>query len=180
MHPLALLFDRRRQFLDFLECRVRQPEDAEEILQTAYLKGIEATGAEVSDAPRNVEAWFYRILRNAVIDYYRRRGVSRRARERMASSSETANVPELPAQSCACVLEVLRRLRPSYRTLLELVELQERSVTGVAGQLGISAGNARVRLHRARRALKEELRRFCGTCAENGCADCACRRSRLR
>jgi len=45
-------------------------------------------------------------------------------------------------------------------------------------ELGITVANAYVRLHRARRALLEGLRRVCGACLEHGCLDCTCRKSR--
>ena len=39
---------------------------------------------------------------------------------------------------------------------------------------GISRTNAGVRLHRARQALRAEVERTCGHCAQQGCTDCTC------
>ena len=47
-------------------------------------------------------------------------------------------------------------------------------VKAFADQHGLSASNARVRIFRARAALKKRLIESCGTCAEHGCRDCAC------
>ena len=172
---LEPLLGRRGQLLSFLERRVGGREDAEEILQAAYLKSIEAT---TGDDVKNVEAWFYRILRNALVDHYRRGSATRRAHDRLAAEVESTFLPELRDETCRCVLEVLPRLRASYREILDRVDLRGDSVVSAAAQLGISAGNARTRLHRARRALREALTHVCGACAEHGCLDCSCRSDR--
>ena len=44
----------------------------------------------------------------------------------------------------------------------------------VAAATGISASNAGVRVFRAREALRKQVARSCGTCAEHGCLDCTC------
>jgi RNA polymerase sigma-70 factor (ECF subfamily) len=44
-----------------------------------------------------------------------------------------------------------------------------------AQRTGITATNAAVRGHRARKALARGLRATCGTCAGAGCLDCTCR-----
>jgi RNA polymerase sigma-70 factor (ECF subfamily) len=46
-----------------------------------------------------------------------------------------------------------------------------------AAEHGITPTNASIRLLRARQALKKEVTRACGTCAEHGCVDCSCKRA---
>src|SRR6266550_4031080 len=81
LSPQAIqrLVDGHRQFLAFLQQRVESREVAEDILQSAFVRGLER-GGEVRDEESAV-AWFYRVLRNAVIDYYRHRASTQRARE---------------------------------------------------------------------------------------------------
>src|SRR5882757_3916169 len=73
------LVDSHRQFLSFLQKRVESREVAEDILQSAFVRGLER-GAEVRDEESAV-AWFYRVLRNATIDHYRHRASTERALE---------------------------------------------------------------------------------------------------
>jgi RNA polymerase sigma-70 factor (ECF subfamily) len=47
-------------------------------------------------------------------------------------------------------------------------------VKAFAEAAGITPNNASVRLFRAREALRQQLQRSCGTCAEHGCLDCSC------
>jgi RNA polymerase sigma-70 factor (ECF subfamily) len=59
--------------------------------------------------------------------------------------------------------------------LIRRVDLDEATIADVASEMGITPGNARVKLHRARRALRRQLELSCGSCAEHGCLDCTCR-----
>jgi len=151
---------------------------AEEILQAAFLKVVEK-GASIRDGDR-VEAWFYRILRNAVIDHYRRRDAHARHLERFTRDLD----PEGPIDSgledavCRCVGEIIPNLRPEYAEVLKRVDLEEGSLSEVSQGLGLTANNTTVRLHRARAALRKRLGEFCGACSEHGCLSCLCRSPR--
>ncbi len=68
----------RDRFLRLLSARVEDTATAEDILQAAYLKAVER-GSEIREGDSTV-AWFYRMLRNAVTDHYRRRAARARAR----------------------------------------------------------------------------------------------------
>jgi DNA-directed RNA polymerase specialized sigma24 family protein len=66
-------------------------------------------------------------------------------------------------------------LKEEYGAVLRRVDLDGLSVRGYAEESGITPGNAGVRLHRAREALRRQLARSCGTCVAHGCFDCQCR-----
>ena len=172
---LNSLLDLRRQFLGFIERRVNNPALAEDILQTAYLRVLD-NGSQLRNDESAV-AWFYRILRNAIIDSYRRSATEGAALERWAQEleTETSSNPALEETTCQCIAGALDRLTPAYATLLREVDLGETTLTSYAGSQGITPGNAAVRAHRARAALRKQLIRCCGTCATHGCLDCTCR-----
>src|SRR5450759_4025101 len=73
------------KFLSFLSARVEDRATAEDILQSAYLKAVEH-GSEIRDDESTV-AWFYRILRNAITDHYRRRAARTSAHEAFAAET---------------------------------------------------------------------------------------------
>ncbi len=172
---LKELLARRSEFLGFIEKRVGSRAVAEDILQSAFVRGIER-GGEIRDE-ESVVAWFYRMLRNAVIDHYRREGSSARAMEGFAREMKDAEVPspDLRNEICRCVSQVLVGLKPEYREALETVDIGEASASELAAKAGISANNATVRVHRARQALQKQVKLTCGTCAEHGCVDCRCK-----
>ncbi|MDY7227127.1 RNA polymerase sigma factor [Hyalangium rubrum] len=170
---VRVLVENHRRFLSFLERRVGSHAVAEELLQAAYVRTLEK-GHELREGESAV-AWFYRLLRNALVDHYRKQASEGRAMEREArEATEQGDDPELKATVCACMGELLPTLKPEYAELLQRVDLEERAVPEVAAEVGITPNNAGVRLHRARQALKKQLERSCGTCATHGCLDCSC------
>lgn len=171
---VAILVENHRKFLAFLEKRVGSRAVAEEILQNAYVKVLEQDGELRSD--ESAVAWFYRLLRNATIDHYRRSGTEKKALAKEAREATELYEDDPAARDviCACMQSLLPTLKPDYAELIEAVDLGEKSITEVATASGMTTNNATVKLHRARRALKERLERSCGTCAEHGCLDCSC------
>ena len=162
-----------REFLAFLERRVESRAVAEDILQTAFTRGLER-GGDVKD--EKVVAWFYRVLRNAVIDHYRQRSTTARAMEAWGREFPDVQEPEaeLRQEICRCVSGLLETLKPEYREALRIVDLEEGKLKDLAQQSGITAENAAVRVHRARAALRRRIEQACGTCSVHGCLDCSC------
>lgn len=168
------LIENRQQFLSFLEKRVESRAAAEDILQAAFVRGLES-GGTVRDEESAV-AWFYRILRNAIIDHYRHRAASDRVAGEIVHEFEDQHVPDFDTRNeiCRCVMEVLQDLKPEYREAIEIVDIGEKSLADLASQSEISANNAAVRVHRAREALRKRVTTACGVCATHGCIDCTC------
>ena len=163
-----------RQFLAFLERRVTDRALAEDLLQDAFVRTLER-GDALRDEGSAV-AWFYRVLRNAVIDHHRRTGTRSRALAALARELDDAvePPPELRGAICACVGELARTLKPEYAQAIRRVELDGLAVREFADEAGITAGNAAVRVFRAREALRRQVTAACRTCAEHGCLDCTC------
>lgn len=168
----------RNAFKAFLVARVGSEAEAEDILQNGLLKALQRAGEIEDDA--KLTAWFYQLLRNAVIDHYRARSSVRRKHdalgEMIASLGEDiADAPKgWEAQLCGCLGSVVASLKPQYAGLLRRVDLEGESVQDAAKALGISANNASVTLHRARKELRTKLQAFCGACADGACLDCNC------
>ncbi len=174
--PTILLANHRR-FLRFLEKRVGSLEDAEEILQSAFVRSLDK-GDEIRERESSV-AWFYRLLRNAVVDHYRRKAANQRKLDGFAQQlSESGETTDLETERviCECIQELIAVLKSEYAELISRVDLQGNDISSAADALGITAGNARVRLHRARAALRSEVERSCRTCAAHGCLDCTCKK----
>jgi|SRR5581483_317440 len=167
----------RAKFLSFLAARVEDLSTAEDILQSAYVKAIEH-GSEIREDESTV-AWFYRVLRNAITDHYRRRAARTRTHESFAAETPLRYEPELANTVCACIGDVIQDLKPEYRNAIEQVDLGGEAIEAFARTQQTSSNNASVRLHRARKAVAQKLITVCGACAEHKCLDCTCRRSQL-
>jgi RNA polymerase sigma factor (sigma-70 family) len=175
MHAEAIsdLILQRREFLRFVQRRVASPAVAEDILQSSYIRALEQSST--LRMQESAAAWFYRILRNAVIDYYRRRSTEDRALERWAHDlSEIAPDPQTEEIICECIEHILPTLKPSYTEIIREVDLADQSLETFARNAGITNGNAAVRIHRARQALKKQLLLVCSLCARHGCVNCTC------
>lgn len=171
---LRVLVDNHRQFLAFLEQRTGNRAVAEDILQEAFVRSIDKLGALRGD--ESAVAWFYRLLRNAVIDHHRRGQAKSRGLGSFAAEVEQHLGPEPDTARvlCRCVSELAQTLKPEYAEALRRVELDGVQVKDFATEAGISSGNAAVRVFRAREALRKQVTRACGTCADHGCFDCTC------
>lgn len=178
-HPrLDVLLENHRAFLRYLEHRVGSRELAEDILQDAFIKVMDRPDQLPAD--EGVVPWFYRTLRNAAIDRFRRREAAGRAVEAFARELETHvnPAPEIDAEICACVGRLATMLKAEYAEALRAIDVEGMPVKTFAEQRGLSVSNAGVRLFRARAALKKRVAQSCGTCAEHGCQNCSCRVTR--
>jgi RNA polymerase sigma factor (sigma-70 family) len=165
------LLSRRPRFVSFVRSRVLDRTAAEDIVQLAYARTIERGG--MPEDPDSAVRWFYRVLSNAATDYLRRSGAEQRGLERLQREPAVTS-PAAPARLCRCVNRALGELKPHYRQVISRVEVEGASLAVVAAEAGISSNNAAVRLHRARRLLADRLRRICGSCSLDACADCDC------
>jgi predicted RNA polymerase sigma factor len=96
---LDALVENHRAFLRYLARRVGDRELAEDILQDAFIKVMDRP--DQSPAGEGLIPWFYRTLRNAAIDRFRRREAASRAVESFARELEThaAPAPEMEGPS---------------------------------------------------------------------------------
>lgn len=174
MDRAARLAEHHDEFLRFLARRL--PRDvAEDLLHEVFVRGI--TKADDLRDDEAIVAWFYRALRNATVDHHRRRGASERALAAFLAELDTQlEVPDgtMRAEVCQCVTRVTRDLRPDYAHALQRIEVDGIAVKDFATEEGITAGNAAVRVHRAREALRVRLAQTCGPCAKGGCMQCTC------
>ncbi len=166
-----------RDFLGFLQKRLGDRALAEDILQEAFVRGLDKVTTLENE--ESATAWFYRILRNAVVDHHRRRATADRKLESFAAELEQHAAPEGEVRGavCRCVGELAGTLKPEYADALRRVEIDGVTVKDYAAEPGITSNNAAVRVFRAREALRKRASRSCGTCADDGCLDCTCDKS---
>ena len=165
-------------FRRFVRRRVGDEVVAEDILQQSFIKAVER--ARSLNNEQSALAWFYRILRHTVVDYYRSHGAEARRneaflRELTISGNHREPPPdELKATACACLHGLLPSLHGNYAELIKRIDLDGQSPAQVAKELKISRNNLTVRLHRARQSLRASLEDACGICSKHGCLNCVC------
>ncbi len=160
----------REAFLSFVRSRVRSDADAEDIFQQSLIRAAEHAD-DVRDRDRT-RAWFFQILRRALADHHAKWALRESKLALLANDVGDATPEEVAV--CACSLGQLDRIRPDYADILRRVDIADEPLASAADALGITVNNATVRLHRARKALRDQLREFCGTDSIRACLDCGC------
>lgn len=112
--------------------------------------------------------WLFRIATNNCIDHLRKQKTDEGKKENAEDISLTdLDIPcEQPGpeaalihrQELAQLRNIITSLKPNYRQLIEMYYFEERSVEGIAKELGIPDGTVKVRLFRARELLYNMLK----------------------
>lgn len=170
-HALEL---HRDELVRFVRRRAGHLVDPEDVVHRAAAKAL-AAPTSLRD-PARARAWLFRIVRNALTDELRGLGLPTRE---VPDDLPDPSPPDLSlGRPCQCALDIAATLKPEYKAILERAVLDDVAVTEVARELGITANNATVRLHRARNALRAAVVARCGTTSMTDCLDCTCTESR--
>lgn len=140
---------------------VGDEEDARDVVQEAYLRAYRGLRNFRGDA--QFTTWLYRITANCASTHLSRRGRNRH--EEMPDDDfmpDTHLVGDPAAQSEVTALRAelnvaLQALPSKLRSVVVLRDVYDLSHEAIAVELGISESAAKVRLHRARRQLRERL-----------------------
>lgn len=162
----------RSRFRAFVVSRLGNEAEADDLLQNSLIKALRSADTVRDD--EKLTAWFHQILRRAIVDHIRSRAAARTRDDAWAAQERLESDHEAERSICGCFEALLPNLKPREAELLCRVELQNESVADAAQALGITPNNAGVILHRARRALRDKLVAFCGSCAGAACLDCDC------
>ena len=138
-------------------------EDARDVTQEVYLRAFRALDGFRGDA--QFGTWLHRITANVAATH-----LGRRRRHRHDPLHERPDPPDPAIDADPALvadagdlrdrlLAALDRLPPRQRAVVVLRDIYELPHDVVSAELGISPTAAKVRLHRARRRLRDEL--FC-------------------
>lgn len=153
---LAAIFRRYgQQVLDVAFRLTRSRDEAEDVLQDIFvglpdaLRGYDGTGS--------LGAWMRRLATRASLLRMRRDQRRVKWEQRAARERGSEERPD-PVESRLTLQRYLERMPSDLRVVYVLKEVEGYAHADIAELLGITAGASEVRLHRARRFLKERLR----------------------
>lgn len=161
-----------KTFVSFARKRVGDLHLAEDVVQDSLVKALASARKPAQE--EDTVAWFYRILRRSIIDLYRRRDANKRALARFQQELSDLLTASEERLLCQCFKRLLPSVPAQYRHLLQRIDLDGSELSEVASELGLTKNNLTVRLHRARKHLREQVSRNCRACSEHGCLDCTC------
>ena len=131
-------------------------EDAEELTQDVFLKAFQQLSSFKAES--SFSTWIYRIATNVVISAVRkkRNDVLRLDDSVFANLSDTQVDEALEDESeeqMERLQQAMNQLEADERALITLYYLEEKPLVEVAFILGLTEGNAKVKLHRIRKKL---------------------------
>lgn len=160
------------QILRYLERLVGEAE-AEDLTQEVFVKINQALSTFRGDS--QLSTWIYRIATNAAIDKMRTATFRQEVDLFWLDESNDAEdkvlwtgdgTPSLEQQLMRkemyeCFVDFVKRLPPNYRAVVVLSELEQLPNGQIADILGLSLDVVKIRLHRGRTRLLQELKAHC-------------------
>ena len=129
--------------------------EAEDILQNGFIKVF--TKHHLFDGKGSLEGWIKRIMVNTAIESYRQ------SKEKYTDSIDEQHENTIHSHltsdtsSYQDLLKLIKELPLGYRTVFNLYAIEGYSHKEIAEMLGISEGNSKSQLSRARQALQQKL-----------------------
>jgi RNA polymerase sigma-70 factor (ECF subfamily) len=145
--------------------------DAEDLTQEVFVKISRALKTFRGEA--SLSTWVYRIATNTALDLLRsssfqhqKSSINTLEFDNMVTSTEqqTASPPESQVfrkEMNECICGLIEKLPVNYRMVLLLSEFEGLKDTEISAILGITVATAKIRLHRAREKMKDELGANC-------------------
>ncbi|MDD2586922.1 MAG: RNA polymerase sigma factor SigZ [Bacteroides sp.] len=144
----------------FIKRRIPNEADADDIFQEVFIKiqnNIDGLKEE-----QKIHAWVYKITKNAIVDYYRRRNKSIILSE---LPEELAKEPEEDKNSnveiAACLKAMIESLPEKYKKAIVLTEFQNLTQKELSDRMEISLSGAKSRVQRGKQKLKEMILECC-------------------
>ena len=143
----------------FIFLKVSSQEIAQDLTSETFLRGWESfkNGNKIE----NPQAFLYKIARNLVIDHYREKGKAKIvSAEYVEITDPRTNLEEkaLSESDLDNIRVALADLRENYQNVIIWHYLDDLSISEIAKMLDKSEEATRVQLHRALKALKNELK----------------------
>jgi RNA polymerase sigma-70 factor (ECF subfamily) len=160
----AVLAEVAQPVLRYLERYVGDRAVAEDLRQETLLRI--ARGYEAFAGRASAKTWALAIANRVAADHFRQ--PERRQRIVELDEAPEAVDPEreigermVVDEMNRCVRQVIDSLPETYRAALILHDIEERAIGQTAEICGCSVATAKIRLHRARRRLREALQQEC-------------------
>src|SRR6266545_2967651 len=175
--PFRRLYDANHERVRRVLTRVVGSQEADDLTQTVFAKAAKGLPTFRGDA--QTSTWLYRIAANVASDWLRSRSTHEAeltvplsdasGDDMRATTIGSADVDSRPSPEQQlsqkdmhdCIRREMGKLPDAHRDVLMLSALGALSDDEIAATLGISKGNVRVRLHRARQEFRKIIAARC-------------------
>ena len=141
----------------FIENRIKNPSDADDILHDVFVKIHNKI--DTLKSPERMESWVFQITRNSIIDYYRK---DKTHVELAEEPVEFVGYEEdMHKKASEGLSERISQLPEIYRQAMALTVYEGLNQKQLSERLNISLTGAKSRVQRARKMLKDMLLECC-------------------
>ncbi len=152
----AVLVERYQHYVYTLTLRyIHAPEEAEELAQDVFVKAYSSLSS--FNRSSKFSTWLYTIARNTCLSQLRKKNTPHdELKEEYINLHENSDPAEKRSEK-EQLIKAINMLQHSERVILSLFYIQEQSIQEVSTITGDTISNVKVKLHRARKKLKEIL-----------------------
>lgn len=160
LDTVAIWQEFSRRLRAFIAKRVSEPADADDILQTVFLR-VHSNLGSLRQVDR-LEPWLYRTTRNAIIDHHRaRRPATLEESDEPAASDHDPHEEEAREELARCLMPMIQQLPELYREAVLLTDAEGATMPVAAQKLGLSVSGVKSRTQRGRARLREMFLTCC-------------------
>ena len=143
-----------KSFVWAMSCCSQDPLEAEDTLQTVYLKILE--GRAKYKGKSAFKTWLFAVIRNTAVDLQRRKRVRQLGLISYGETivDETSVEKNEPSQTLAHFEKALGELSQRQQQILELVFYHDVTLEQAAEVMGISVGSVRTHYHRGKKRIR--------------------------
>jgi len=146
----------------YIRKRIKNPQDAEDILQTILLKVF--TKSKDVHNEHNIYPWVYKIAKNTIVDYYRTQNLTEVLNmDRLENQFVETYQDQTPITNpvSKCIAPMVDKLPIIYKEAIKLYEFEEHTQKEISERFGLSISGAKSRVQRGREKLKSMILDCC-------------------
>jgi len=147
------------QIRGYLLGKVKQENDAEDLLQEIFIK-IHSSLGQLQDE-KKLAPWIYQIVRNSLTDYYRKNRIPEQELDENGEYLKDLHEENEIKGLVKCLNVFISRLPEKYKEPLVLSDIKGHKQKDIARQMNLSYSGLKSRVQRGREMIKEMFMNCC-------------------
>lgn len=146
-----------------MRCCLGNREEAEDLLQSSYLKILEEK-ARYRQQNAQFKTWLFTVIRNTAIDIYRKKSphliqINEALNTNISVFSDNFDESIEDRETQVIFQQIMQQLSAQQQQVLHLVFYQDMSIEDAAKIMGVTTGTARTHYERGKKQLRKRLKK---------------------
>lgn len=144
----------------YINSKVKNECDAEDILQDIFVKIYK--NIDKVDEQTKLKSWIYKITKNTIIDYYRKKKDIPVDIKKLDKGLEGDNNSEnMNEEISKCLEKMIFELPEKYQEVIELYDMKGMKHKEISEKLNVTISGSKMKVQRSKAKLKEILLQCC-------------------